>query len=420
MRVVLAPDCFGGTLTAGQAATALRDGWLRAAPGDHLDLCPLADGGPGFLDTLRASVGGELLAATVRSPLLDLVPAAVLLVDDAGVRTAYLESAQAIGLTLVPPERRDPTLTTTYGLGELLRLALESGANRIVVGLGGSATNDAGAGMLAALGVGARTDATGPVSGATTGAATAVPGGVPAGPLTRGGGALGLVTEQDLTGLAALRRSFAGVELLVATDVDVPLLGLHGASAGFAPQKGATPEQAQELERALGHFAHAAVDALGPDAVRPDLLASSRSASPAARLTGLPGAGAAGGLGFALALLGGRIVSGSGLVADAVSLAARIAAADLVVTGEGRLDWQSLHGKVVAAVAQAALAVGVPTVVIAGQVEVGRREWGAAGIAGAYAVADTPDELAASFADPAGTLADRAQRVARTWSPPAR
>ncbi|MGV8965123.1 MAG: glycerate kinase [Cellulomonas sp.] len=399
MRVVIAPDCFGGTLTAHEAATALRDGWLRAAPLDELDLCPLADGGPGFLDAVRASLGGELLAATVRSPLHDAVPAAVLVVDGPdGVRTAYLESAQAAGLALVAPDRRDPTATTTFGVGELLRMALDAGATRIVVGLGGSATNDAGAGMLAALGVGATRD------------------GAPSRLLTHGGGSLGLVTESDLTGLGALRASLAGIELLVATDVDVPLLGLHGASAGFAPQKGATPEQAQDLERALGHFAHEAVAALGPDAVRPDLLASSRTASPAARLTGLPGAGAAGGLGFALALLGGRIVSGSGLVADGVGLAARIAAADLVVTGEGRLDWQSLHGKVVAAVAQAALAAGVPTVVIAGQVDVGRREWGAAGIAGAYAVAETPDQVAAAFADPAGTLAARAQRVARTWS----
>ena len=395
MRVVIAPDCFGGTLTAQQAATALRDGWLRAAPGDELDLCPLADGGPGFVATLHASLGGELLAATVRSPLHEDAPGAVLVTGNSGgVRTAYVESAQASGLALVPPERRDPRVTTTYGVGELLRLALGTGAQRIVVGLGGSATNDAGAGMLAALGVGAG------------------PGSV----LDGGGGGLGSVTDADLSGLAELRESLAGVELLVATDVDVPLLGLHGASAGFAPQKGATPEQAQELERALGHFSHAAVAALGPDAVRPDLLASSRTASPAARLTGLPGAGAAGGLGFALALLGGRIVSGSGLVADVVALAARIAEADLVVTGEGTFDWQSLHGKVVAVVAERALPTGVPTVVIAGQVQIGRREWGASGIAAAYAVADTPEQVSASLADPAGTLAARAERVARTWS----
>ncbi|QTE28387.1 glycerate kinase family protein [Pengzhenrongella sicca] len=400
MRVVIAPDCFGGTLTAEQAAAAISAGWLRAAPRDVLDVRPLADGGPGFVETLRASLGGELLVATVRPPTPDVgagdaVPAAVLVVEGAdGTRTAYLESAQAAGLALVPPALRDPTRTSTYGVGELLRAALATGAGRVVVGLGGSATNDAGAGMLAALGVGASD-----------------------GPLARGGGGLGAVTAADLAGLAELRASLAGVELLVATDVDVPLLGLHGASAGFAPQKGATDQQAQDLERALGSFAHAAVAALGPDAVRPDLLASSRSASAAARLTGLPGAGAAGGLGFGLALLGARIVSGSGLVADAVGLPARIGAADVVVTGEGTFDWQSLHGKVVAAVAERALAAGVPAIVLAGQVQVGRREWSAAGIAGAYAVAETAEQVAAAFADPAGTLAARAERVARTWSP---
>ena len=399
MRVVIAPDCFGETLTAEQAATAIAAGWLRAAPRDELDLSPLADGGPGFVQALRASLGGELLAATVRSPLLADVPAAVLVVDGpGGVRTAYLESAQAAGLALVPLARRDPTRTTTYGVGELLRVALRAGATRVVVGLGGSGTNDAGAGMLAALGVG-------PGDGAGQ-----------SGVLARGGGGLGAVTAADLAGLAELRARLAGVELLVATDVDVPLLGLHGSSAGFAPQKGATPEQAQELERALGSFAHAAVAALGRGVVRPDLLASSRTASPVARLTGLPGAGAAGGLGFGLALLGARIVSGSGLVADAVGLSARIGAADVVVTGEGTFDWQSLHGKVVAAVAERALASGVPTVVIAGQVQVGRREWGAAGIAGAYAVAQTLEQVAESLADPARTLAARSERVARTWS----
>ena len=402
MRVVIAPDSFDGTLTAGQAATAMRAGWLRAAPHDDLDLCPLADGGPGFVDALRASLGGELLAVTVRSPLRAAVPGAVLVVDGPdGARTAYVESAQGAGLALVPPERRDPTRASSYGVGELLRVALGAGARRVVVGLGGAATNDAGAGMLAALGVGAGT-------GAKTG-----------GVLTGGGGGLGAVTAADLTGLAELRASIAGVELLVAADVDVPLLGLHGASAGLAPGNGATgatDAQAQALERALGHFAHAAVAALGPGAMRPDLLASSRTASPAARLTGLPGAGAAGGLGFALALLGARIVTGAGLVADTVGLPARIAAADLAVTGEATFDGGSLHGTVVAAVADRALTTGVPTVVIAGQIQVGRREWGAAGIAGAYAVADTPEQVTASFVDPAGTLAARAERVARTWS----
>src|SRR5450830_523677 len=393
MRVLIAPDGFGGTLTAQEAATALQDGWLRAAPGDDLRTCPLSDGGPGFLDTLRASLGGELVAVTVSSPLGAQVPAALLLVEGAdGTRTAYVESSHALGLPLVPLDRRDPTRTTSYGVGELIRAAVDTGARRVVVGLGGSATNDGGAGMLAALGVGS-----------------------PDGVLTRGGGGLGGVTADDLAGLAAVRADLRHVDLVAATDVDVPLLGLHGASAGFAPQKGATPEQAQELERALGHFAHAAVGALA-EVVRPDLLAGARSASPVTRLTAQPGAGAAGGLGFGLALLGARLVPGSALVADAVDLTRRIADVDLVVTGEGTFDWQSLHGKVVAAVAERALTVAVPTIVVAGQVTVGRRELAAAGLTAAYAVAEGPDEVAAAPADPAGTLSRRAERVARTWS----
>jgi len=391
VRVLVAPDCFGSSLTSAQAATTIADAWRAAAPHDDVTACPLSDGGPGFVETLRASLGGELVAVTVTGPLGEPAPAAVLVVDDGARRTAYVESAHAVGLALVPEDRRDPTRTTTRGLGELLAAARGTGAGRVVVGLGGSATNDAGAGVLVGLG---HPD--------------------PDGRLGHGGGPLVDVRPADLSALRDLRAAWAGTELLVATDVDVPLLGLQGASAGFAPQKGATPQQAQDLERSLATFSRAAVDALG-DALRPDLLAGPGSA--ARRLTHTPGAGAAGGLGFGLALLGGRVVPGGALVADAVGLDARIAAADLVVTGEGRFDWQSLHGKVAALVAERALPHAVPTVVVAGQVEVGRREWAAAGLAGAYAVADRDDLVAAALADPAGTLAARVGRVARTWSP---
>lgn len=392
MRILVAPDSFGGTLTADEAATAIATGWRRTAPDDVLDLCPLADGGPGFVDTLHANLGGTLLSVTVTSPLGDQVPAAILLVEGPAGATAYVESAHATGLALVPADRRDPTRTTTSGVGLLLRAAVDAGARRVVVGLGGSGTNDAGAGMLAALGA-ARDGAT-----------------------AHGGGPLIDVTPADLAGLAEVRRSLDGVDLVGAYDVDVPLLGLHGASAGFAAQKGATAQQAQDLERALGHFAQIAVSALGDDVVRPDLLAGARATTPTARLTSLPGAGASGGLGFGLALLGARLVPGATMVADAVDVAGRLRAAELVVTGEGTFDWQSFHGKVVNEVAGLALAAAVPTVVLAGQVTVGRREWGAAGIAGAYAVATDAAQVAASMADPAGTLAARAERLARTWS----
>jgi glycerate 2-kinase len=384
VHVLIAPDSFGTALTARDAAERIAVGWRAAAPHDEVEVCPLSDGGPGFVATLHASLGGSLFATTVTGPLGTPVPAAVLIVGD----TAYLESAHALSLALVPAERRDPTRTTSRGVGELLAAALDAGARRVVVGLGGSSTNDAGAGALVGLGLDSSL-------------------------LAQGGGALTRVGAADLRGLRELRDRLAGVELVVATDVDVPLLGLQGASAGFAPQKGATPEQAQELERAVATFAHAAIEALG-DALRPDLLAGPGATG--RRLLAAPGAGAAGGLGFGLSLLGARLVPGAALVADAVGLDERLASTDVVVTGEGRFDWQSLHGKVTTAVAARALAHAVPAVVIAGEVLVGRRELSAAGVTAAYAVAEGPDEVAVALADAGGSLERRAERVARTWS----
>jgi glycerate 2-kinase len=384
VHVLIAPDSFGTALTARDAAERIAVGWRAAAPHDEVEVCPLSDGGPGFVETLHASLGGSLVATAVTGPLGTPVPAAVLIVGD----TAYLESAHALSLALVPAERRDPTRTTSRGVGELLAAALDAGARRVVVGLGGSSTNDAGAGALVGLGLASSL-------------------------LAQGGGALTRVGAADLRGLRELRDRLAGVELVVATDVDVPLLGLQGASAGFAPQKGATPEQAQELERAVATFAHAAIEALG-DALRPDLLAGPGATG--RRLLAAPGAGAAGGLGFGLSLLGARLVPGAALVADAVGLDERLASTDVVVTGEGRFDWQSLHGKVTTAVAARALAYAVPAVVIAGEVLVGRRELSAAGVTAAYAVAEGPDEVAVALADAGGSLERRAERVARTWS----
>lgn len=375
MRVLVAPDCFTGSLTARQAARAVAEGWRRAAPADELQECPLSDGGPGFVDVLHQVLGGDLEAVTVRGPLGDPVPAAVLVVTGPdGVPTGYVESAQACGLHLVPGDRRNPGVTTTAGVGELLVAARATGVRRVVVGVGGSGTNDGGAGLLGAL---AGLDR-----------------------LTGGGEALRGLEPGDLAGLDAVRDDWRGVEVVVASDVDVPLLGLAGASAGFAAQKGATPEQAQALERCLGDFAAAAVGTLGLDR----------------KLTAAPGAGAGGGLGFGLMLLGATRVPGAQAVLDAVGLADRLRRSDLVVTGEGSFDWQSLRGKVVAGVAREALATGTPVVVIAGQVLLGRRESLGIGVQSAYAVAETPAQVTAALADPVGTLVARAERVARTWS----
>lgn len=385
MRVLFAPDCFGGTLTATQAAQAMADGWTRTAPYDHTELLPLSDGGPGFLDVLSGALDGTTLALTVSDPLGREVPASILLVDDERGRTAYVESAQAAGLHLLAADERNPAVTGSYGVGQLLQAAVEAEATRIVVGLGGTGTNDAGAGLLAALGAG------------------------PEEQLARGGLALRNVADDVLPGLDAVRTRLAMVELVVASDVDNPLLGLQGASATFAAQKGASPQLAQDLEAALGRFTEVVQRSMPQ---RRDLLSGG-----AVRLDREPGAGAGGGLGYALLVLGGRRRSGVDIVLEALDLPARLATVDLVVTGEGSFDWQSLHGKVVSGVAAAAAADALPVLVLAGQVLVGRRETMGLGISGAYAVAEDAQGVAIAMADPVGTLTALAERVARTWSP---
>lgn len=385
MHVVIAPDCFTGTLTATQAAEAMAAGWHDTAPLDRLTLLPLSDGGPGFLDVLASALGGETVALTVSDPIGREVPAAVLVVGHEGERTAYIESAQAAGLHLLAPDERNPALTSTWGVGQLLRAALAARPQRIVIGLGGSGTNDGGAGLLAALGAG------------------------PSEHLARGGRALASAPDDALSGLLSVREELAGVDLVIASDVENPLLGFKGASAVFGPQKGATPQLAQELEGALGRFTEIVARTV-PEPL--DLLTGAPR-----RLEREPGAGAAGGLGYALFLLGGRRVSGVELVLDAVGFREVVRGCDLVVTGEGMFDWQSLQGKVASGVAVAALEAGLPSVVLAGQVMVGRRETMGLGISGTYAVAETAEQVDAALLDPVGTLRARAARVARTWSP---
>ena len=363
MRVLVATDSFGGTLSAVEAADAVAAGWRETAPRDRVDVVPLSDGGPGFVEVLAAS-GGTTRALTVAGPLGTPVAATWLLRDG----TAYVESAQACGLHLVPPAARDPRRTTTLGVGELVVAAAAAGSGEVVVGLGGSATNDGGAGLWAALG--AR----------------------PCDELAAGGG--------GLAGLAGVQPpAEAPGRLVAATDVDTVLLGPNGASAVFGPQKGADRAAVLDLDDALRRWA----DLVEPVTGRPGL----RDA---------PGAGAAGGLGFGLFALGARRAAGFGLVAEAVGLAGRLAEVDLVVTGEGAFDATSLHGKVVAGVAGLAQEAGVPCLVLAGRVEVGRRDAAAAGVDAAYAVADLLGSPAEALAAGAEGVTRLAARTAREWS----
>ncbi len=371
MRVVVAPDSFGGTMSAVEAAEAMAAGWRRSAPGDELELRPLSDGGPGFVDVLGSVLPGRTVPVATTDPLGRPTVGAVLLVGD----TAYVESAQATGLHLLTPAERDPLWTGTAGLGVLLAAAVECGARTVVVGLGGSATNDAGAGLLAALGV-ELLDAAG---------AALPPGG------------LALAGLDRVEGVPQLR----GARLVAATDVDNPLCGPHGATAVFGPQKGLRPADTDRLDAALARWA--------------EVMARDLPGVPAG-LAELPGAGAAGGLGAALFALGGTRRAGLDVVAEAVGLPATVGAADLVLTGEGSFDFQSLRGKVTGGVAGVAAAAGVPCLVLAGQVSVGRREAAAAGIEAAYAVADQAGSIEAAMAHPADRLADLAARVAGQWS----
>ncbi len=364
MRVLVAPDKFAGTLTAVQAARAIAEGWSRHASDDELDLAPMSDGGPGFVDVLHEALGGELIAVRISGPYGEQVPGSVLVSGG----TAYVEAAQGCGLHLTPPDQRDPERATTVGVGQLLGAALDTGVRRVVVGLGGSGTNDGGAGLLAALG------------------ATVEPDGC----LTGGPHALQRLETVDLS---AARERCAGVEIVAASDVDNPLLGLIGATSVYGPQKGLAEERRVPVDAALERLAD-----------RTD------------RRTALAkGAGAAGGLGFSLLLLGAERRPGIELVADAVGLPERAARADLVITGEGAFDFSSRSGKVPYGVASVAAQAVRPCIALAGAVLVGSREMRTMGVESAYATVDLVGEEA-SFAEPARSLAALAERVARSWS----
>jgi len=324
VRVLVAPDKFKGTLSAPEAASAIARGWRDADPSALVEEVPLADGGEGTLEAILAARGGTLRPVTVTGPLGDATKAAFGLVDGPGGPLGVVEMARASGLELVPAGRRDPSVATSRGTGELMLAALEAGARRLLVCVGGSATNDAGAGLAEALGV-RLLDA----------------GGDQLGP---GGAALTRLDRVDVSEVSPLVR---GVPIEVAVDVDNPLAGPSGASAVYGPQKGASPQDVVVLDEALRRFADVVARDTGVD------------------VAGLPGGGAAGGLPAALvAFFGATLRSGLELVMDAAGLPARLRGAAVVVTGEGTFDGQSMRGKVPGGVIAAARAAGVPRVAV--------------------------------------------------------
>jgi glycerate 2-kinase len=335
VRILLAPDKFRGTLTAHQAAEAMAAGWRRQRPEDDLELVPMADGGEGTMEALVAALEGRIERAPVGGPLGDPVDSAFGLAHAPGSgssedRIGVVEMARASGLALVGGSRRDPLRASTRGTGELMAQAIEAGASRLVVCLGGSATTDGGAGMAAALG--ARF-----LDGAGR-------------EIADGGAALVGLASIDLS---TMHPMLGAVSVAGACDVDNPLTGPQGASVVYGPQKGASPEDVSMLDHALRHLAAVVERDLG------------------VALEDEPGAGAAGGLGFGLmAFCGAGLRPGIEVVSDAVGLAERIARADLVITGEGSLDQQSLRGKVPAGVLAACELAGVPAAIVSGQASI--------------------------------------------------
>ncbi|MGH3530839.1 MAG: glycerate kinase family protein [Mycobacterium sp.] len=346
MRVLVAPDCYGDSLTAVQAAAAIAAGWNRARPGDQFTIAPQSDGGPGFVEVLAGRLG-ELRRLQVCGPLDDDVEAQWVL--DTESATAYLECAQACGLARLrsPPTPQTALSAHSRGVGQLIIAALRAGAARIVVGLGGSAGTDGGRGMV-----------------------------------------------DELDGLVAGRLRLAPVELVAASDVEYPLLGPWGTARVFGPQKGADPATVAALEQRLAAWADE-LDAAAGRAVSAE-----------------SGAGAAGGIGAALLALGGRCESGAAIIAEHTGLADDIAATDLVITGEGRFDDQSLHGKVVGALAAAARSRDVPVLVLAGQVGLDEHALRAAGILAAYSVTDYAGSVRLALVDAANQLMGLTTEVA--------
>ncbi len=334
-RILVAPDSFKGTLSAPEAALAMGKGIRRALPGASVRVFPVSDGGEGFIDALLPAMRGTIVHAEVHGPLPEQRVRSRWALVNKG-ETAVIETASAAGLSLVPPDRRDPCVTTTFGVGELIRGALERSANAILIGLGGSATNDGGAGMASALGV-EFLDASGVR-------------------LTPGGASLAKLSHIDARGIDP---RIAKTNITAACDVVNPLTGPDGASRVFGPQKGGDPAAVERLEAALRRFAEIIRSDLGLD------------------IETYPGSGAAGGLaGGLMAFCGARIASGIDVVLDVTGFDGALGSSDLVLTGEGKIDSQTRAGKALSGILRRAHAAHVPVAALAGTIEGPRETYG--------------------------------------------
>lgn len=392
MKILIAVDKFKGSLTQIEATRAIAEGIRRAQPDAGIDPCPLADGGEGTVEAVVSAANGRVEQFEVCGPLAGMkVSAPVGFIDDG--RTAIVELATASGLQLLQPSQQDPTRTTTFGTGELLKLAAERGARKIILGIGGSATNDAGLGIAQAWGGAVKM-----INGKTYtpqdrklcgNDLSQVLGITRFGPTFANYTYEKGVSERQKQAILDTR----GVEFVVACDVGNPLYGPDGAAHVFAPQKGATPEQVEQLDNDLRKMV--------------ERLQLQRYAE-------MPGAGAAGGAGFAmLAMLGATMVSGAELIMDLTNLRQRIRDADLVFTGEGRLDGQTASGKAPAAVAQACREANVPCIALAGSIGPGAELLLEQGMTSYFSLIPAPMSLDEARRRAAELLSDLACRVLR-------
>ncbi|CQR73770.1 Glycerate kinase [Sporomusa ovata DSM 2662] len=351
MRIIVAPDSFKGSISAIDVANAMEQGILMVDPQANIKKVPIADGGEGTVEALVATTGGRIIRQSVMGPLGDRVEASWGILGDG--ETAVIEMAAASGLILVPKEKRNPLFTTTYGTGQLIRAALDRGLRKMIIGIGGSATNDGGAGMARALGAKfLNKDNSG---------------------LPQGGAALANLVKIDLS---EFDPRLAETEIVVACDVDNPLCGPQGASAVYGPQKGASPEMVTELDQAMHHYAEIAKQATGKD------------------VENLPGAGAAGGLGSGFMFFtNAKLRPGVEIVLDAAKFDDLMRNADLVITGEGCTDFQTSRGKAPIGVAKRASKYDVPTICLSGGLGVGHESVLLHGIWGVCSIVPQPITL---------------------------
>ena len=371
MKVVIAPQSFKGSISALDAARAMEEGVLRAVPHAETVLVPVADGGDGTLETLVEATGGVIRSTTATGPIGKTVKAEWGALGDG--QTAVIEMARTSGLALLSPDERGPLRATTYGLGEVVREALDAGFRSFIVGIGGSATNDGGAGMAQALGV-RLLDETGK-------------------DLPPGGAALADLRRIDMSGLdeRAIKARFS-----VAGDVSNPLTGPEGASAVYGPQKGATPDVVEQLDAALKNFAEVVGRDIGTS------------------IDAVPGSGAAGGLGGGMmAFLGGSLRSGVDIVLEHVGLDEKLEGADLVITGEGQLDFQTVYNKAPIGVARRAKQRDIPVIAICGSLGKGFENVHAEGIDAVASIVRAPMTLAEASARAGELIADATAEAMR-------